>query len=133
LTKNDPGPMLHHLSLGVTDLRLSGNFYDAVLPALGFARCWATDDAIGYGRPGGEDQFAIKHAAGARAAGPGFHAALSAPDKCSVIAFHKAALQNGGRDNGPPGLRPHYGEHYFAAFVIDPDGYRLEAVCSEEE
>lgn len=59
----------------------------------------------------------------------GQHVAFRAPDRASVAAFHAAALAAGGRDNGPPGLRPHYHPHYFAAFVLDPDGHRLEAVC----
>ncbi|MBL8588126.1 MAG: VOC family protein, partial [Methylobacteriaceae bacterium] len=59
----------------------------------------------------------------------GLHFCFAAPDRASVDAFHREALAHGGRDNGPPGLRPHYGENYYAAYVIDPDGYRLEAYC----
>lgn len=121
--------MLHHASLGVRNLPEAARFYDAVLPALGFGRVWTRETAVGYGYPGGEDQLAIKLAGDlASAPGPGFHLALTAPDPAGVEAFHREALLHGGKDNGPPGYRPHYGPHYFAAFVIDPDGHRIEAV-----
>lgn len=64
----------------------------------------------------------------ARPPGPGFHLAFDAPDHAAVDAFHAAGLAAGGRDNGQPGLRPHYGATYYAAFLIDPDGHHLEAV-----
>lgn len=124
--------MLHHLSFGVTDLARSVAFYDATLGALGYVRVWADDTAVGYGHPGGGDKLAIKlRAAASVAPGPGFHLAFAAPSRDAVLRFHAAALQHGGVDNGPPGLRPHYGEHYYAAFVIDPDGYRVEAVINQ--
>lgn len=123
--------MLHHLSFGVTDLARSAAFYDATLSALGYVRVWADDTAVGYGEPGGGDKLAIKlRPAASVAPGPGFHLAFAAPSRDAVLRFHAAALQHGGVDNGPPGLRPHYGEHYYAAFVIDPDGYRVEAVIN---
>ena len=62
--------------------------------------------------------------------GPGFHVAFAAPNREAVAEFHRAALANGARDNGPPGLRPHYGPDYYAAFVFDPDGYWVEAVIN---
>jgi catechol 2,3-dioxygenase-like lactoylglutathione lyase family enzyme len=75
------------------------------------------------------DKLAIKLSAGGVVApGPGFHVAFAAPSRAAVARFHAAALENGGQDNGAPGLRPQYGENYYAAFVIDPDGYRVEAV-----
>ena len=123
--------MLHHVSLGVADLQRSADFYDAVLGELGYVRVWADDTAVGYGRAGGGDKLAIKlRSADAIAPGPGFHLAFSAPDRHSVRRFHEAALRHGGRDNGAPGLRPHYGPAYFAAFVADPDGHRIEAVIN---
>ncbi len=123
--------MLHHISLGVADLRRSAAFYDAALAALGYVRVWADDTAIGYGPPGGGDKLAIKlRGDGAVVPGPGFHLAFAAPDHASVDRFHEAALREGGQDNGAPGLRPHYGPDYYAAFVIDPDGYRIEAVIN---
>ncbi len=121
--------MLHHLSFGVSDLVRSGAFYDATLAALGYVRVWTDATAIGYGVVNGEDKFAIKlHSNGVVAPGPGFHVAFAAPSREAVARFHAAALQWGGQDNGAPGLRPHYGENYYAAFVVDPDGYRIEAV-----
>lgn len=121
--------MLHHLSFGVADLQRSGAFYDAVLVPLGFVRVWEDNEAVGYGQPGGEDEFALKRVAqGLSVPGRGFHLAFSADSRAAVDCFHDAALRHGGRDNGAPGLRPDYGEHYYAAFVIDPDGYRIEAV-----
>ena len=121
--------MLHHLSFGVADLARSAAFYDAALFPLGYVRVWADETAVGYGQPGGGDRFAIKHRPGeTRAPGPGFHAAFAAPSREAVARFHEAALRHGGQDNGPPELCPEYGDHYYAAFVIDPDGYAIEAV-----
>jgi catechol 2,3-dioxygenase-like lactoylglutathione lyase family enzyme len=85
--------------------------------------------AVGYGSKGSDDRLTIKQVTAAVANIPGFHLAFAATTRAEVTAFHKAALCAGGRDNGAPGLRPEYGPNYFAAFVIDPDGYRLEAVC----
>jgi catechol 2,3-dioxygenase-like lactoylglutathione lyase family enzyme len=120
--------MLHHLSLGVADLRRSAAFYDAVLSALGYVQVWADDTAVGYGLPGGGDKLALKRRDNARPPGPGFHLAFAAPSREAVIAFHAAALEQGGQDDGAPGLRSHYGPGYYAAFVVDPDGVRIEAV-----
>ncbi|MBB4191499.1 catechol 2,3-dioxygenase-like lactoylglutathione lyase family enzyme [Rhizobium aethiopicum] len=132
--------MLHHASLGVSDIERSAAFYDAALAALGYVRVWddirpgETDQAIGYGLPGGGDKLAIKHRPdGQRPPGSGFHLAFAAPSRQAVDGFHAAAIAHGGRDNGAPGLRPHYGEHYYAAFVIDPDGHALEAVINSPE
>jgi catechol 2,3-dioxygenase-like lactoylglutathione lyase family enzyme len=130
--------MLHHLSLGVANLARSARFYDAVLGALGVVRVWSDLDsapdecAIGYGPAGSGDKLALKQRLGIErlAPGPGFHLAFSAPDRESVHRFHQAALRHGGQDNGAPGPRPDYGPHYYAAFVIDPDGYRIEAVLN---
>jgi len=122
--------MISHLSLGVRDLERAGSFYDAVLGALGYVRVWGNPRGLGYGPPGGNDKLALfpaAPAAAAASAGPGFHLAFAAPDKEGVDRFHAAALANGGACNGPPGLRPDYGETYYAAFVIDPDGHKLEA------
>ena len=120
--------MLHHLSLGVRDLERAGRFYDAVLAALGYRRVFEDDTAIGYGLVDDEDLLCLKLREGACAPGPGFHLALAATTRDDVDRFHEAALATGGQDNGPAGLRPDYGERYYAAFVIDPDGHRIEAV-----
>lgn len=127
-------PMLHHLSLGVADLRRASAFYDAVLAPLGYVRVWTDATAVGYGEPHGGDKLAIKQrGAGAAPPGAGFHLAFAAPGRAAVARFHEAALRHGGTDNGAPGLRPHYGAHYYAAFVIDPDGHALEAVADTPE
>lgn len=124
--------MLHHLSFAVIDLARSAAFYDAALSQLGYVRVWADSTAVGYGLQGGGDKFAIKLSPGQAAPpDPGFHLAFSAPSRESVARFHAAALQHGGQDNGVPELCQEYGEHYYAAFVIDPDGYRIEAVINE--
>lgn len=124
--------MLHHLSIAVSDLDRSSAFYDAVLSALGYIRVWTQGNAIGYGVPGGDDRFAIKYRSHhVHVPGDGFHIAFSAPSRAAVESFYNAALKQGGKDNGAPGLRPAYGEHYFAAFVIDPDGYRIEATVDD--
>jgi catechol 2,3-dioxygenase-like lactoylglutathione lyase family enzyme len=131
--------MLHHLSLGVGTIERSASFYDAVLLPLGYVRVWSDlrpsepGQAVGYGPPGSGDKLALKQVQNPTAEIPGFHVAFSAPSRAAVRAFHAAALGAGARDNGPPGLRPDYGPHYYAAFVIDPDGHRLEAVCNAPE
>ncbi|ANH06497.1 VOC family protein [Shinella sp. HZN7] len=130
--------MLHHLSLGVCDILRAAAFYDAVLAPLGYARVWSDirpgepGQAVGYGLPGGGDKLCLKdHGTAAAAPGPGFHVAFAAPSRGAVDAFHRAALAAGGRDNGAPGLRLPYGPTYYAAFIIDPDGHRIEAVCKD--
>ena len=130
--------MLHHISLGVSDIDRAAAFYDAALAPLGYIRVWedlasgADDQAVGYGVAGGGDKLAIKlRGKGQRPPGPGFHLAFAAPDRQAIAAFHAAALAHGGRDNGGPGLRAHYGPNYFAAFVVDPDGHHIEAVFNQ--
>jgi catechol 2,3-dioxygenase-like lactoylglutathione lyase family enzyme len=120
--------MLHHISFGVRDLELSGAFYDAALGALGFRRVFEDNTAIGYGLVDGQDKFCLKLRPAAEAPGIGFHLAFSAPSRSAVDIFYESALRIGGQDNGAPGLRPHYGPTYYAAFLIDPDGHRIEAV-----
>lgn len=126
--------MLDHLSLGVADLDRAVSFYDAVLAALGHARLWRSGRAAGYGPPGftGEAPFAlIAFGAEARTPEVGLHLAFKAMDRAAVEGFYAAALAHGGADDGPPGVRMHYNPGYYAAFVIDPDGHRLEAVVHE--
>jgi catechol 2,3-dioxygenase-like lactoylglutathione lyase family enzyme len=120
--------MISHLSLGVADLERARAFYEAVLGPLGYATVWTSPRGVGFGRPGGPDKLALFAAPDAGPPGGGFHLAFEAPSREAVIAFHAAAIAAGATDAGPPGLRPHYGETYFAAFVVDPDGYKLEAV-----
>ena len=130
---------LHHVSLGVTDLDASARFYDAVLAPLGLVRAWSdlrpgeSGQGVGYGfSAGGGDLLALKHRpAEAVATGAGFHLAFAAPTRAAVRQFHAAACALGATSIGDPGVRPAYGEHYYAAFVLDPDGHRLEAVIDE--
>lgn len=131
--------MLHHISLGTADMPVSVAFYDAVLATLGYVRVWSdlrpgeTGQAVGYGVPGGGDALALKQVPpGSSLASPGLHVAFAAPSRAAVTAFHAEALARGAIDNGPPGLRSWYGPNYFAAFVVDPNGHRLEAVCNRE-
>lgn len=132
-------PMLHHLSFAVADLTRSALFYDAVLAPLGYVRVFTQESgaarkesAVGYGPAGGEDEFAIRlRHDGVVAPSEGFHVAFKAASRETAIAFHEAALAHGGRDNGGVGLHPEHGPDYFAAFVIDPDGYRIEAVVDK--
>ncbi len=121
--------MLSHISFGVADLERSMAFYDAVLAPLGVERLWQLVDGAGYGFAGGDDRLALKQRPDATPAGPGFHCAFEAPSREAVDALHVARLCAGGRDNGGPGLRPHYGDSYYAAFLLDPEGYAIEALC----
>lgn len=121
--------MLGHLSFGVENLERAATFYDQTMKPLGWVRVWSSAKGVGYGPPGGGDKLALFARPGeARPPGAGFHLAFDAPTRAAVDGFHAAALSAGGTDSGVPGLRPHYGESYYAAFVIDPDGYKLEAV-----
>lgn len=119
--------MIDHLSLGVRDLAASRRFYDAALAPLGY-RCLSEDgSSLGYGR----DDVVLwllqtDHPVAAEPRS-GLHVCLRASDAGAVNAFHAAALAHGGRDNGAPGPRADYGADYYAAFVTDRDGYRLEA------
>ncbi len=121
--------MLSHLSFGVADLAKAGAFYDAVLRPLGHVRVWEGEHGIGYGPPGGNDKLALFAQDGrVSPPGAGFHLALAAPSRAAVDAFHAEALRLGGRDDGAPGPRPDYSPTYYAAFVFDLDGHKLEAV-----
>ncbi|MCB9623116.1 MAG: VOC family protein [Sandaracinus sp.] len=125
--------MLHHLSLGVVDVERAARFYDAALAPLGYVRVWSdlrpgeTGQAVGYGERGGGDRLALKQVDRV-VPQAGFHLALAAPSRAAVDAFHAAALAVGGTDHGAPGLRERYGPDYYAAFVTDVDGHRIEAV-----
>ena len=122
--------MFHHLSLAVRDLAHAGRFYDAALGALGYRRVFDGDESIGYGLVDGQDLLLLNLSADAKPPADGFHIAFAAASHGQIDAFHHDGLAAGGQDNGAPGLRPEYGEHYYAGFLIDPDGYRVEAVIT---
>jgi catechol 2,3-dioxygenase-like lactoylglutathione lyase family enzyme len=119
--------VLDHVSLGVTDLGRSVAFYDVVLGGLGMVRVWSNERGVGYGAPGGEDVLAL-FVRPQVVPSIGMHLAFTATGESQVRAFHSAAIAAGGTDDGPPGIRARYDPRYFAAFVKDPDGHRLEAV-----
>ena len=122
--------MLDHVSFGVSDLTRSIAFYDAVLAPLGFVRVWTNEDAAGYGYPEKDENFAIKQESGVMIGwSPRSHLAFNAATPDAATRFHIAGIAQGAADEGAPALCPEYGEYYFAAFLRDPDGYRLEAVC----
>lgn len=120
--------MLGHLSFGVSDLARAAKFYDDILAPLGYVRVWTNSNGVGFGKEGGGDKLALFPKPRVIAPGPGFHLAFDAPSREAVDAFHAAALNAGGTDCGKPGPRHHYGGTYYAAYVMDLDGYKLEAV-----
>jgi catechol 2,3-dioxygenase-like lactoylglutathione lyase family enzyme len=120
--------MLDHVSITVDDLSRSAPFYDAVMAALGVPCVWREAEAIGYGaRDSGEGYLTIRQCPGVVA--DRRHWAFRAGDRAAVRAFHAAGLAAGGQDDGGPGQRLEYHAHYYAAFLRDPDGNRVEAVC----
>jgi catechol 2,3-dioxygenase-like lactoylglutathione lyase family enzyme len=125
--------MIDHLSIGVSDLARAGAFYDAVLATIGYVRVLTHERALGWNRAGARDEcFAVLFVGDrAKACGEGCHIAFAAPNRDAVDAFHGIAMKNGAIDEGGPGPRPQYGAGYYAAFVRDADGYRIEAVCHE--
>lgn len=122
--------MINHVSIGVPNIVTTKRFYDAALAPLGYTCLSESEGGLGYGRE--TPAFWISRTARPvpADADSGLHFCLDAPTRAGVDAFHAAALKAGGRDNGKPGVRADYGDNYYAAFVIDPDGYRLEAYCS---
>jgi catechol 2,3-dioxygenase-like lactoylglutathione lyase family enzyme len=117
--------MIDHIGFEVTDLRASGLFYDAVFFALGGRRMFESEHAVAYGINDPQLWIVVR----GRPPGPGYgHVALRANGKAGVDAAHRAGLANGGRDDGPPGPRPQYGRRYYAAYLRDPDGLRVEVV-----
>ena len=125
--------MLDHVSITVADLERAGRFYDAVLAALGVPRIGADEGWIGYGARADaahpDRNYLSLRAGPAPEAALGRHWCFKAPDRASVDAFWAAGLSAGGTGDGPPGPRPHYHAAYYAAFLVDPDGNRIEAVC----
>jgi catechol 2,3-dioxygenase-like lactoylglutathione lyase family enzyme len=123
--------MIDHLSIDVSDLKKSGHFYDNALKPLGYTtpmqspREFGGRLYLGWGDSADTDLYINE---GSRIEPP-LHIAFKADSREKVDEFYKAALASGGRDNGKPGLRPEYHENYYGAFVLDPDGHNIEAVC----
>lgn len=133
--------VLDHVSITVGDMARAAPFWDAVMTTLGVPCVWREATAIGYGQRNcatddAHTYLTIREHAGAAPnafEAPGRHWCFRAPNRAAVDAFHLAGLGNGGSCSGPPGIRPHYHAGYYAAFVVDPDGNRIEAVCHRQE
>ncbi len=123
--------MYSHITIGSNDLQRAAEFYDAVLATLGIERRLTREGALlGYQGEGLDWFFVLRPFDGNPATiGNGVHVAFAAPSRAQVDAFHAAALANGGTDEGPPGPRPQYHEHYYGAYVRDLDGNKLQAAC----
>src|SRR5215467_2952416 len=121
--------MFAHVSIGVRDIDRSKRFYDATLEPLGCKCLRAARSLLGYGYGSDSIAFWVVQAERPVPADDksGLHFCFTAPNAAAVDEFHAVALASGGHDNGAPGLRPIYGPDYYAAFIIDPDGYRIEA------
>jgi catechol 2,3-dioxygenase-like lactoylglutathione lyase family enzyme len=119
--------MYDHIGLRVKDIAASKKFYTALLAPLGHRLDSAGDGYAGFGPKAAPALWL--HATSLKS-GSGVHLAFKAPDRKAVDAFHQAGLKAGGTDNGAPGLRTDYSPNYYAAFVIDPDGNNVEAVCT---
>jgi catechol 2,3-dioxygenase-like lactoylglutathione lyase family enzyme len=118
--------MYDHIGLRVSDIDASVSFYGAALAALGYAQCSRDQASASFG-PQGEPALWLHNAKGSAAGGT--HIAFRAADRDSVDRFHSQGLASGGSDNGGPGLRTEYSPTYYAAFLLDPDGNNIEAVC----
>lgn len=120
--------MIHHVSLGTNDIVRAREFYDPVLAVLGIRLLNSSENSADYGV--GSIAFSLETPVDGQPASPGngVHIAFAAGRRAMVELFYRVGLENGGSDAGRPGLRPEYDAHYFAAFVLDPDGNKIEAV-----
>jgi catechol 2,3-dioxygenase-like lactoylglutathione lyase family enzyme len=128
--------MIDHTGVSVSDFEKSKRFYTEALSAIGYALLMefpasvtGHTDVAGFGEPPKPDFWINRGVPN----NPHIHVAFRVSSRAQVDAFYKAALAAGGRDNGPPGIRPHYHEQYYAAFVLDPDGHNVEVVCHSAE
>ena len=118
--------MIDHTAVNVTDLEAAKQFYSKALEPLGYSVAFEMGDFLGYADANGMDLGVVRRDPVGAA-----HVAFKCDDHATVDAFYAAATAAGGKDNGPPGLRPHYHENYYAAFVHDADGNNIEAVCQQ--
>lgn len=129
-------PVLSHITLGTNDIGRAARFYDAVLGSLGFTRATKpADKPLMYAKNGEMPYVYLYRPFDGRPAtwGNGTHIAFNAETRAAVDAFHEMALLFGGQDEGQPGVRTHYADNYYAAYVRDPDGNKLQAVCYSED
>lgn len=120
--------MFDHVQIKVEDFASNRAFYESVLGALGYSVVFEAEGVVGFG-DNLHDMFEVREADENAPVSKSTHIAFIARSEEAVRAFHKEALAHGAKDNGVPGLRPEYEEGYFAAFVIDPNGHNIEAVC----
>src|SRR5215207_1431473 len=125
--------MIDHISVAVRDLERSARFYEATLATLGLLRLVTRPATIGFGKTYSEFWINLRANMAPVEEGSGVHICLRAKSAGEVDAFHAAALAAGGRSGGAPGIRPHDRVKYYAAFVVDPDGNRIEAVTFPSE
>jgi|SRR5689334_12790512 catechol 2,3-dioxygenase-like lactoylglutathione lyase family enzyme len=120
--------MIHHVSLGTNDVGRAQAFYDPLMALIGFRVLKASSRAVHYGAS--DIVFSLETPVDGRgaSAGNGVHIAFQAPDRETVRRFHRTAIENGGTDDGAPGIRAQYNANYYGAFVRDPDGNKIEAV-----
>lgn len=121
--------MFDHVSIGVADIPRSKKFYDAALKPLGFTLLSDGESSLGYGEKAVQLWLGATKKPVKADMESGLHFCFLAKDRAAVDAFYAAALKAGGKDNGKPGVRADYAPKYYAAFAIDPDGYRIEAYC----
>ena len=123
--------MIDHISVAVRDLERAARFYEPTLATLGLTRLVTRPATIGYGKTYSEFWINLRANMAPVEEGSGVHIALRAKSAGDVDAFHAAALAAGGRSDGAPGIRPHDRVKYYAAFVVDPNRYRIEAYCGK--
>ncbi|MFL6651361.1 MAG: VOC family protein [Sulfurifustaceae bacterium] len=124
--------MINHVSIGVRDMSRAKRFYGAALKPLGYKLLSEGDGYLGYGVDAVDWWVTLAERPVAADMKSGLHFCFSAPTRKSVDAFHANAVEAGARDHGKPGIRTDYGPNYYAAYVVDPDGYRLEAYCDRQ-
>lgn len=121
--------MIDHVILNVQDLLKGKRFYGSALEPLGYSVVWDLPEWVGFGQSGQADFWIAlrepRHTS--------VHVAFRCEDRATVDAFYTAGIEAGGKGNGPPGVREHYHPHYYSAYVLDPDGNNIEAVCRTEQ